>query len=453
MKRVVIIGGGPAGHAAATHAARLGAQVTLIERDVVGGSAHLLDCVPSKAMISTGSALSFANHLDGMGLANVSTGIDVPLLRGRIEDIKETLSQAAIDVLVSQDVKILHGSGQLQKPNEVIVQTSDGQVELDADVVVLATGSRPRVPDWAGIDGERILTTRDAYPPKEMPKHLVVIGSGVTGVEFVHMFTSLGSEVTLIVSRQQVLPNKDPEAAAALENKFLDQGVNLLKGARATLIERSGDEIVVKCGDGRVASGSHALVAIGSIPNSDNLGLQNTAVELDELGHIKVDHNLLTAEPGVYAAGDLSGRLPLSSVAIMQGHKIAEHALGMHRDRPHRHIDYDTAASAVFTEPEIAEVGLAEAQAFATGRKIRVTKVPFNSNARALIDESPHGFVKIVSDPMTGQVLGGCIVGKHAAEIISVLALAVTAELRVQDIAESLFVYPSLCEAISEAAE
>ncbi len=452
-KRVVVVGGGPAGHASATHAARLGAEVTLIERDVVGGSAHLLDCVPSKAMISTGSALSFANHLDGMGLANVTTSIDVPLLRSRIEEIKKNLSRAATDMLLSQDVKILHGSGLLQGPKEVVVETAGGRFELDTDVVVLATGSRPRIPDWADIDGERILITRDAYPPKEIPKHLVVIGSGVTGVEFVHMFASLGSEVALIVSRQQVLPNKDPEAAAALENEFLDKGVNLLKGARATSIERNGDEIAVKCGDGRIASGSHALVAIGSIPNSDGLGLENTAIDLDELGHIKVDHNLLTAEPGVYAAGDLSGKLPLSSVAIMQGHKIAEHALGMHRDRPHRHIDYDSAASAVFTEPEIAEVGLAEAQAFAAGRKIRVTKVPFNSNAKALIDESPYGFVKIVSDPMTGQVLGGCIVGKHAAEIISVLALAITAELRVQDIAESLFVYPSLCEAISEAAE
>ena len=452
-KRFVVVGGGPGGHAVATHAARLGAQVTLIERDVVGGAAHLLDCVPSKAMISTGSALFFANHLDDMGLATVSTSIDVPLLRSRIESIKERLSQSATEMLQSQDVQILRGTGRLQSSHEVVADTADGEVALTADVVVLATGSRPRIPDWADIDGERILTTRDAYPPKEIPEHLVVVGSGVTGVEFVHMFASLGSAVTLIVSRQQVLPNKDPEAAALLENTFLDQGVSLLKGARATLIERTGDAVEVKCADGRTVSGSHALIAIGSVPNSDGLGLENTVAETDEMGHIVVDHNLLTAEPSVYAAGDLSGKLPLSSVAEMQGYKIAEHAMGMHRDRLHRHIDYDTAASAVFTVPEIAEVGLAEAEAFATGRKIRVTKVPFGSNAKALIDQSPNGFVKVVSDPMTGQVLGGCIVGKHAAEIISVLALAVTAELRVQDIAESLFVYPSLCEAISEAAK
>lgn len=452
-KRLVVLGGGPGGHSTATQAARLGAEVTLIERDVVGGSAHLFDCVPSKTMISTGSALSFASHLDDMGLATVSTGIDVPSLRCRIKDIQQRLTQTATDMLSSQGVRLLSGSGALRGPREVVADTAEGQIELEADVIVLATGSRPRTPDWAHIDGERILATRDAYPPAEIPEHLVVVGSGVTGVEFIHMFTSLGSKTTLIVSRQQVLPTIDPEAATVLENTFLNLGVRLLKGARAESIRCVGDTVQVKCDDGRTAVGSHVLIAIGSVPNSDGLGLENTAVVIDEHGYIGVDHNLLTAEPGIYAAGDLSGRLPLSSVAVMQGRKIAEHSLGLHRDRPHRHLDYDAAASAVFTDPEIAEVGLAEAKAFATGRKIRVTKVPFGSNAKALIDESPDGFVKIVSDPMTGQVLGGCIVGRHAAEIISVLALAVTAGLRVQDIAESLFVYPSLCEAIAEAAE
>ena len=183
------------------------------------------------------------------------------------------------------------------------------------------------------------------------------------------------------------------------------------------------------------------------------MGLENTDVRVDGEGYVEVDHNLCSSVSSIYAAGDLSGKLPLSSVAAMQGRKIVEHAMGLHETRPHRHLDYDKAASAIFTEPEIADVGLAEAEAFATGRKIRVTKVPFGANAKALIEENPRGFVKIVSDPLTGQVLGGSIVGRHAAELISVVALAVSANLRVQDIAESLFVYPSLSEALSEAAE
>ncbi len=452
-KRVVVIGGGPAGHDAATYAARFGADVTLIERDIVGGSAHLRDCVPSKSMIATGAALSFAQRLDGMGLANVETEVDADHLRARIQGIEKRLEQSVTQLLTSQGVVIHRGTGRLLGHHEVCADTADGPVELTADAIVLATGSRPRIPEWASIDNERVLTTRDAYPPDEIPGHLVVVGSGVTGVEFVHMFASLGSKVTLIVSRQQVLPQKDPEAAALLEQNFLDRGVQLLKGARATEITRSGKSVEVFCSDGRTAKGTHALLAIGSEPNSQELGLANTEVVVDESGYIEVDHNLRSSVPNIYAAGDLSGKLPLSSVASMQGRKIAEHIMGLHEGREHRHLDYDKAASAIFTEPEIADVGLAEAEAFATGRKIRVTKVPFSSNAKALINNDPLGFVKIVSDPNTGHVLGGSIVGQHAAELISVVALAVSANLKVQDIHESLFVYPTLSEALSEAAE
>jgi dihydrolipoamide dehydrogenase len=342
-------------------------------------------------------------------------------------------------------------------PNRVAVSPlhgpDDGSADevLDADVIVLCTGSRPRIPGWAPVDGHRVLTTRHAYPPPELPHHLVVVGSGVTGVEFVHMFSSFGCEVSLIVSRQQVLPAKDAEVAAALEEDFLARGVHLFKGARAVGIDVDNDGIVVRCDDGRRVEGSHALLAIGSIPNSEHLGLDAAGVQHDG-GYVLVDHNCLSNVPGVYAAGDLSGRLPLSSVASMQGRKIAEHAMGMHVG-PHRHIDYDKAASAIFTVPEIADVGLAEADAFAEGRKIRVTKVPFSANAKALIDNDPRGFVKIISDPATGVVLGGSIVGRNAAELISVIALAVTAGLRVNDIVESLLVHPALAEALADAAE
>jgi pyruvate/2-oxoglutarate dehydrogenase complex dihydrolipoamide dehydrogenase (E3) component len=450
-KRFVVIGGGPAGNQAATHAARLGAEVTVVEKDIVGGAAHLWDCIPSKAMIATGGALRMINEARAMGLSHVSAELDFEGLRTRIIRIEDRLRTSVSGLLDSQGVHMLEGRARLKGPNEVVVDTADGLVELDADVVVLSTGSRPRVPDWAPVDGHRVLTTRDAYPPPEIPGHLVVIGSGVTGVEFVHMFSAFGSEVTLIVSRQQVLPQKDPEVAAALEEDFLARGVRLLKGARATGIHVDGDRVTVSCDDGRSAVGSHALLAIGSVPNSEGLGLDEAGVEADG-GYVVVNHNCQSSVPHVYAAGDLSGKLPLSSVAAMQGRKIAEHAMGLHVG-PHRHLDYDKAASAIFTVPEIADVGLAEADAFAEGRKIRVTKVPFSANAKALIENDPRGFVKIVSDPATGVVLGGSIVGRHAAELISVLALAVTAGLRVNDIVESLLVHPSLAEALADAAE
>ncbi|MCL4128691.1 UNVERIFIED_CONTAM: hypothetical protein GTU68_059359 [Idotea baltica] len=382
-----------------------------------------------------------------MGLAKVDVVLDFDALRGRIQDIEDRLENSVTDLLRSQGVRLINGEGRLISPHEVEVKTASGQTEvLQADVIVLSTGSRPRIPDWANVDGERILTTRDAYPPPELPEHLIVVGSGVTGVEFVHMFNSFGSDVTLIVSRQQVLPEKDPEVAAVLERSFLDRGVRLFMGARAESIDRIDGGVAVNCDDGRVAKGSHVLLAIGSIPNSDNLGLENAGIE-SEWGYVKIDHNCRSNVDHIYAAGDLSGKLPLSSVASTQGRKIAEHAMGMHAG-PHRHIDYDKAASAIFTDPEIADVGVAEADAFAEGRKIRVTKVPFSVSAKALINNDSRGFVKIVSDPATGEVMGGSIVGRHAAELISVLALAVSSNLTVQDLVESLFVHPALAERI-----
>ena len=454
---MVIIGGGPAGNQCATYAARLGAEVTLVERDVIGGAAHLWDCIPSKAMIATGGTQGLINAAPAMGLSATAAQLDLEALTARIAGIEERLRASVSGLLESQGVRIVEGSGRLVGPNRVAVSPlhgpDDGSADevLDADVIVLCTGSRPRIPQWAPVDGHRVLTTRHAYPPPELPRHLVVVGSGVTGVEFVHMFSSFGCEVSLIVSRQQVLPAKDAEVAAALEEDFLARGVHLFKGARAVGIDVDDDGIVVRCDDGRRVEGSHALLAIGSIPNSEHLGLDAAGVQHDG-GYVLVDHNCLSNVPGVYAAGDLSGRLPLSSVASMQGRKIAEHAMGMHVG-PHRHIDYDKAASAIFTVPEIADVGLAEADAFAEGRKIRVTKVPFSANAKALIDNDPRGFVKIISDPATGVVLGGSIVGRNAAELISVIALAVTAGLRVNDIVESLLVHPALAEALADAAE
>jgi dihydrolipoamide dehydrogenase len=450
MPRLVVIGGGPAGNTCASVAATLGAEVVVVERDVIGGAAHLWDCIPSKALIATGGELAELGRARLMGIA-AEGSLDIGALRDRVASIEARVQESVQSLLVSQGVRVIRGTGRLAGPRCVVATTEAGDEELDADFVLVATGSRPRIPDFAPVDGERVLCTRDAYPPPEIPTHAIVIGSGVTGVEFTHMFQSLGAEVTLLVSRQQVLPIKDPEVAAVLEDAFLDVGVRLLKGARADAVTRDGDTVRVRCDDGREVTGSHALLAIGSIPNTDGVGLDVAGVQVDDRGYVVVDHNCRSNVPCIYAAGDVSGKLPLSSVGAMQGRKVAEHLMGLH-NRPHRHLDYEKAASAVFTDPEIADVGLAEAEAFAEGRKIRVTKVPFTANPKALIKGDARGFVKILSDPATGVVLGGSIVGRNAAELIAVIAVAVTNNLKVGDIVDSLLVHPSLAESLAEAA-
>ncbi len=458
----MIVGGGPAGNVAATTAARLGAEVIMIERDVVGGAAHLWDCIPSKSMIATGRAISRTRAIRGLGLSSslvtsdddsVDLAIDTSGLTARIEGIKNDMREGTTGLLESQGVRILRGTGRFSSPRSVVVDGVDGSEEIEFDAALISTGSRPRIPEWCHPDGDRILTTRDCYPPKEFPESVTVVGSGVTGVEFVHMFSSFGAHVNLVVSRQQVLPGKDPEVAALLEAEFMRRGVKLLMGARAQAIERTDDgtNVVVRCDDGRVIESTHAVLAIGSIPNTEDIGLDAADVQTDG-GYIPINQHCVTNVPSIYAAGDVSGKLPLSSVASMQGRKVAEHVMGL-QTREHRHLDYDKAASAIFTEPEIADVGLAEAEAFSSGRKIRVTKVPFSTTAKAMINNDTQGFVKIISDPATGVVLGGSIVGRQAAELISVIAVAVTAGLTVTDLAESILVHPALSEALADASE
>jgi len=450
--RFVIIGGGPAGNMAATTAARLGAEVVMVEREVVGGAAHLWDCIPSKAMIATGRAISRTRAIGGMGLSTVDTTVDVTTLESRIEHVKATMRDNVTELLESQGVRIARGVGRFTGSNTLSIEGPGGAEVIEFDAALVSTGSRPRIPEWCRPDGERILTTRDCYPPKIFPESITVVGSGVTGVEFVHMFSSFGSDVTLVVSRQQVLPGKDPEVAAVLEHEFMRRGVKLLMGARAEAIDRIGDAVTVRCHDGRSVTSTHAVLAIGSIPNTEDIGLEVAGVNVNEWGYIDIDEHCATNVAHIYAAGDISGKLPLSSVASMQGRKAAERVMGGY-SRGHRHVDYDKAASAIFTEPEIADVGLAEAEAFSSGRKIRVTKVPFSSTAKAMINNDTTGFVKIISDPATGVVLGGSIVGRQAAELISVIALAVSARLTVTDLAESILVHPALSEALAEAAE
>ncbi len=447
-KRLLIIGGGPAGTTAATIAATLGAAVTLVEKDVVGGAAHLWDCIPSKTMHATSVRMDSLRNAAELGLLSQPGEVDLDRLAGRISMISGDLSRGATTLLESQGVEIVRGFGRFTGSNSAIVTTDSEERSIGFDIGMVSTGSAPRIPDWATIDGERILTTRDCYDLTEVPEHIVIVGSGVTGVEFVHIFVSLGSRVTLVVSRQQVLPHRDSEVAALVEEDFLERGVRLLIGARATSAKRNSDRVVVETDDGRRVEGSHALLAIGSVPLTDGLGLEAAAVETDEGGYVPVDQFQRTSVPHIYAAGDVTGQMPLSSVASMQGRKIARHAMG----RPVSPLDYSKVAQAIFTTPEIASVGLDEAAAAAEGRKIRLTKVPFAANSRSVIQSQTRGFAKVISDPATHVVLGGTIVGHRASELIGILALAVQGRLKVDVLVETLMVHPSMSESLADAA-
>lgn len=448
MTHLLIIGGGPAGTQAATTAATKGARVTLVEKDIVGGAAHLWDCIPSKTMAASALRHTSVRNAVKLGLVNDPGAVDPLVLAARISEITSGINRSLVELLESQQVEMLAGTGRFTGANTAAVITADGEREISFDKALISTGSAPRVPDWAPVDGRRVLTTRHCYDLADVPEHMVVVGSGVTGVEFTHIFESLGSQVSLVVSRQQILPHRDPEVAAVLEEDFLERGVRLVIGARAESIDVRRDGVAVRCNDGRAIEGSHALLAVGSVPLTEGLGLTAAGVDTDH-GYVPVDEFQRTSVDHIYAAGDVTGQMPLSSVASMQGRKIARHAMNL----PVTPLDYSKVAEAIFTEPEIASVGLVDVQAAAEGRKVRTTKVPFAANARSVLQFFTRGFVKVTSDPATGVVLGGTIVGHRASELIGVIALAVQARVTVQVLVETLMVHPSMTEAISDAAE
>ena len=446
--RFLIIGGGPAGSAAANTAAALGAEVILVEDSVVGGAAHLRDCIPSKAMAATSIRMNAIRNAADLGIVDQGAGVDLVHLAARIQAITRVISSRSVELLRSQGIEIVRGRGRFLGP-KLAVATVDGiERKIPFDAALVSTGSSPRVPDWARVDGDRILTTRHVYDLPAPPEHVVVIGSGVTGVEMVHIFESLGSKVSLLVSRHHVLPHRDAEVAAALEADFLERGVSLLKGARAVGIDRTGDGVTVHVDDGRRVNGSHALLAVGAVPMTAGLGLHEAGVKTDH-GFVVVDEYQRTSVAHIYAAGDVTGQMLLSSVANQQGRNLARHVTG----HPGQSIDYANVAQAIFTEPEIASVGLEEADAAAEGRKVRITKVPFTANPRSLIHGSTRGFAKVVSDPATRVVLGGTVVGHRASELIGILALATKGRIKVQTLRETLMVHPTLSESISDAGD
>ena len=386
--RFVIIGGGPAGNTAATNAARLGAEVTMIERDVVGGAAHLWDCIPSKSMIATGRAMSFTRAHRRHGPEPASTRTSTSRRSAvRIQSIKDTMRDNTTRLLESQGVRHdqRHRTVHRRRTRSVVDGT-DGVETIEFDAALGRRPARGRVsPTGASPTVTASSRPATAIRRRSSPRASPSIGSGVTGVEFVHMFSSFGAKVTLVVSRQQVLPGKDPEVAAVLEDEFMRRGVKLLMGARAESMERDDDS--VPCAATTAARSRRPTPCWPSarFPTPRTSGSRRPASRSNEWGYVDINQHCVTNVPHIYAAGDISGKLPLSSVASMQGRKVAEHVMGLHT-RKHRHLDYDKAASAIFTEPEIADVGLAEAEAFSSGRKIRVTKVPFSSTPKAMIN-------------------------------------------------------------------
>ncbi len=466
--RVVVVGGGPGGYEAALVARRLGAQVTVVERTGLGGAAVLTDAVPSKTLIATAEWMTIADRAPDLGIRLDVPGnglpgdgapadgpkeserhrVDLDEVNARVLALAAAQSRDIRSRLDREGVRVVLGSARLDGPQRVIAQEDDGGEHVfEADVVLVATGATPRVLPEAQPDGERILTWTQLYDLKSLPERLVVVGSGVTGAEFAGAYVSLGSEVVLVSSRDRVLPGEDADAAALIEEVFRSRGMTVMSRSRAQSVRRTADGVLVTLEDGRTVEGSHALMAVGSTPSTAGLGLEDAGVRLTPSGHIEVDKVSRTSARGVYAAGDVTGVLPLASVAAMQGRIAMSHALG-DAVAP---LALRGVAANIFTAPEIATVGSSEAGLQKSGTAYVTSMLPLTRNPRAKMLGLKDGFVKLFAHP-TGQVLGGVVVAPRASELIFPITLAVSHRLTVDDVASAFTVYPSITGSIAEVA-
>lgn len=437
-------------------ARQLGGEVTLIERRGLGGSAVLTDVVPSKTLIAAAEAMTKIGSAEELGLRlcegttrlRDAVRVDMAKVNARIRGLAQAQSADVAARLAAEGVRIVDGTGRLDGPHAVIAETATGTERIAADVVLVATGAHPRELDAAKPDGKRIFNWAQIYDLTEVPEHLIVVGSGVTGAEFASAYAALGVTVTLISSRDKVLPGQDEDAADVIQQVFEASGMTVLNRARAVSAQVRGEQVVVGLADGREIVGSHCLMAVGAIPNTAGIGLEQAGVELTESGHIIVDRVSRTSVNGVYAAGDCTGVNALASVAAMQGRIAMWHSLG-DAVTP---LDLNTVCANVFTSPEIATVGLSQSEACSAGIEIAAITMPLNGNARAKMQALEDGFVKVFSLPLTGIVVGGVVVSPSASELIHALSIAVRQRLTVDQLAESFTVYPSLSGSIAEAA-
>ena len=442
---IAVLGGGPGGYEAALVAAQLGADVTVVDSDGLGGACVLTDCVPSKSLIETSNAMTLLNRADGLGIATGGLAtVNAARLYHRITDLARAQSRDITARLAAENIRVIRAEGRLAGPGTV---TAGGE-QVTADAILVATGAMPRVLPGAEPDGERILTWRQLYDLTELPRDLIVVGSGVTGAEFASAYLALGSRVTLVSSRDRVLPQEDEDAANLIEDVFRRRGMTVLSRSRAQAVRRDRDGVTVTLTDGRAVTGSHCLLTVGMVPRTGTIGCDEAGVKLDAHGFIEVDRVSRTSAPGVYAAGDCTGVLMLASVAAMQGRIAMWHTLG----EAVGPLRLGHEAATIFTNPEIATVGVSQ-RAIAAGEvAARTLKLPLATNPRAKMAGYTDGFVKLFTSPGTGVVLGGVIVAPRASELILAVSVAIEQRLTAEQLAHTFAVYPSLSGSVTEAA-
>ncbi len=449
---LIVIGSGPGGYSAAIRAGQYGLKTALIEKQPrLGGTCLLVGCIPTKSLLQTADVWQRFVHADAEGIECENPRLEFDKVKARKDGIVTKHSNGVAMLLKRAKVERVAGFATLAGGGKVAVQSDAGTQTLEARNIIIATGSEARMLPGLEPDAERILTNIEILDLTAVPKSLIVIGCGAVGVEFASMFRRFGAEVTLIEMLPRMVPVEDEDVSKELERNFRKQKIRVETGARAENIRRTEDGVsltlIAKDGKQEELVAEKLLVAVGRKPNTDGIGLEKTRVEL-ERGFIRVDEHQQTAEPGVYAIGDVVAGTPqLAHVATREGMIAVAHIAG----KPAVPINRNRIPGCTYTEPGIGSVGLTEAQARAQGYPVRVGRFPFAGDSRATILGHHEGFVKVVADERYGEILGVHIIGPEAFELIGEAVAAMEAEATVETMMQTIHAHPTLYEAVGEA--
>ncbi|ATE64332.1 dihydrolipoyl dehydrogenase [Rhizorhabdus dicambivorans] len=448
---LIVLGSGPGGYVAAIRAAQLGLKTAIVERELLGGICLNWGCIPTKALLRSAEIYHHMNHAEAFGLAAVKPGFDLQNVVQRSRGVAKQLNQGVTGLMKKHKIAVHFGDGKLTDKGKLTV-TRDGQItELSAKNIIIATGARARDLPFAKADGERIWTYRHAMTPKEMPSKLLVIGSGAIGLEFASFYSDFGAEVTVVEMLDRILPVEDEEISTFMTKALTKQGMKIRPstGVQKLTPSAKGVTAEIKDKDGKVTTEeySHVIVAVGIVPNVENIGLETVGVEPDKRFHIKTDEYCRTNVPGIYAIGDVTDGPWLAHKAMHEAVIAAEHIAGQH---PHA-MDKRNIPGCTYCRPQVASVGLTEAKAKEAGYKVKVGKFPFIGNGKAIALGEPEGFVKTIFDEATGELLGAHMVGAEVTEMIQGYTIGKTLETTEAELMGTVFPHPTISEAMHES--
>lgn len=447
---IIIVGGGPGGYVAAIRAAQLGLRTALVEREQLGGVCLNWGCIPTKTLLHAAEVWRSIKNAKDFGIQTSDPSFDFASIIARSRSVSGKLTQGVRHLLKKNKVDVIEGKARLDGPGAIIVRGKSEEHRLAAAHIVLATGARPK--DFPGVpsDGTRVWNYRHALAPTQLPDSMVIVGAGAIGMEFASFYATLGTAVTIVEGRERVLPAEDEEVSAFVDKAYRSQGIAVRTGAIIESIVPGGKSSNVSL---RTAAGietlqaPHVLVSIGVVGNTEGLGLENTRVVV-EAGHVVTDPFGRTAEPGIYAIGDVAGAPWLAHKASHEGIACIERIAGFKHAHPPQ---IDSIPSCTYGHPQTASVGLTEKAARADGRKVRVGRFPFQGNGKALAIGEPDGFVKTLFDAESGELLGAHLVGPQVTELIHSFGLARVMEATEAELMQTVYPHPTLSEALHES--